>query len=361
MRKYPFEPVERYVAPAPGAYPILEDELPRGLKVLVFAPHSDDTRYIGGSLHYLNAETETGKPRNRVKMVVVSSGHRGIIDPGLSKREKKRIRWQEGVNAGRELGFDESQFIDFDAEKTYGEDKTKPKKTKPHIEDQRRMNRLFEREHPEMVLVPHHADTAQHINFKTRNMVMESARHWLERMHRKQPRDPGGKVRTLMVVEYPTNHVPVIPPSDLNLFVTFSDPAAVDIKHKANQQHKSQRTKTDMGSVDVSMASRQVEAIQMMTEADDAAMGRMKRRFVRHMAGFNLNSMKSRGEPFGVTLMYVNDRGKEPKVVERRVKFPLSEKGRARWGLGPKEGRKPQAARRRRKKTLKGSVKGRKR
>jgi len=179
-----------------------------------------------------------------------------------------------------------------------------------------------------MVFVPHVSDTAQHINVYTRQMLQKSVVGWFERRH-----VAGEKGLRLFVVEYPTNHVPILPPSDKNLIVAFTDPMYAEIKHQSNKAHVSQEPKQ------FDMVEKFIEAVDAVRESDDTfQISRAGRRFSRYLSGVQLNPRRSRGEHFGVTCLSIRCReGKEPVIVEERVKFPMSQDARQGWFKTPRD------------------------
>jgi LmbE family N-acetylglucosaminyl deacetylase len=224
-KRLPFKPVKRQQAPAPIPHIISEKDLPRGHKALVFLPHSDDGAYIGATLHLMNKPQ--GKERKRpndMKVVVVSPGHHGVHSDA-PKEKKTQNRLEEAQCWGEMLGFGPEQMHYFGAEKTY--------EVRAAIDrsEQKRMERYIRDQQPTMVFVPSIHDTSQHINFNTRRMVLRAVNRWIEDGHNE------GKKREVMVVEYPTNHVPILPPSDKNFDVAFTDPNLTLVKHEANRAH----------------------------------------------------------------------------------------------------------------------------
>jgi LmbE family N-acetylglucosaminyl deacetylase len=300
---------------APVPYIVTEEGLPKKQKALVFLPHSDDGRYIGVSLYLMNKRSAR-RPRNTVKIVVISSGYRSVRGD-MTKDEKAAVRWEEAIRWAEMLGYSRDQLIAFRADEMY--------EMRRGIlrGDQEQMDALIREEKPTMVLVPHISDTAQHINFYTRQMVLKSVTGWLGEEYKS-----GKKDRYVFVVEYPTNHVPILPPSDKNFIIAFTKPENAEIKHEANKAHKSQESK----GFDV--MGKFVEAIHAMSEADDVLQfSKAGRRFSRYLSGVHPNPRRSRGEHFGVTELRVKLRGGKPVIVEERVKFPLSPQDQVRWGL----------------------------
>lgn len=307
-RAYEFHPVERNVAPAPIPHIITEENLPQGHKALVFLPHSDDGAFIGGALHFMNKEG-----RNDMKLVVVSPGHEGVVGDG-TKREKISKRWNEALEWGKALGFSEDQMHAFRADKTY------EGRRGIAVEDQMRMDAFMRERKPTMVFVPHISDTAQHINFNTRRMVVNALTRHIKKEHQE------GKKPRIMLVEYPTNHIPILPPSDRNLDIFFSDPKLAEVKHSANKVHDTQKDRM------VAMTPRMVEAIDALMKADDVEhVRRLGRRFSRELSGFELNRKTSRGEHYGLTLLGVTKKDDVPIIKESRMHFPLAGYQRKLW------------------------------
>jgi LmbE family N-acetylglucosaminyl deacetylase len=302
----------RPIAPVP--YIHTEAGLPRGQKALVFLPHSDDGRYIGGSLALMNKADDDG-PRNDMWIIVVASGYRSV-EGRLSREEKTAVREREALGWAERLGYRPAQVLFFGAEETY--------EARRGIlrQDQERMNTFIAAEEPTMVLVPHLADTAQHINFYARKMVMTAVTRWLEGEFAK-----GHAMRDLLVMEYPTNHVPILPPSDKNFIVAFTDPGLAEVKHEANKAHQSQEAK----GFDV--MEKFVEAIDALRESDDVfQVSRAGRRFARFLSDVTPNPRRARGEHFGVTRLRLHARrGGLPILVESRLKFPLAGEESTRW------------------------------
>jgi LmbE family N-acetylglucosaminyl deacetylase len=174
------------------------------------------------------------------------------------------------------------------------------------------MERYIRDQQPTMVFVPSIHDTSQHINFNTRRMVLRAVNRWIEDGHNE------GKKREVMVVEYPTNHVPILPPSDKNFDVAFTDPNLALLKHEANRAHESQNYRMKYSAPSFS------EAIAAMTVADDVEqIKRLGRRFSRRLSGIELDARTSRGEHYGVTLRRVKSVNGKPTIVEERLHFPL--------------------------------------
>ena len=303
----------RPIAPVP--YIHSEAGLPVGQKALVFLAHSDDGRYIGCSLSLMNRMGAHG-PRNDIAIIVVASGYRSV-DGDLSKEEKAEVRRREALRWAEILGYRAEQVLCFGAEETY----EARRGILPH--EQERMNRLIAAREPTMVFVPHLSDTAQHINFYTRKMVMKAVTLWMTEEYAR-----GRPDRDVIVMEYPTNHVPILPPSDKNFIIAFTDPEMAALKHEANKAHESQ----DAKGFDVMQQF--VEAIDALRDSDDVFQtSRAGRRFSRYLSDIRPNARQSRGEHFGVTRLVIRRRNDGPPViVEERLKFPLAADNRKRWG-----------------------------
>jgi LmbE family N-acetylglucosaminyl deacetylase len=305
----------RPIAPVP--YIHTEAGLPIGQKALVFLPHSDDGRYIGCSLSLMNKLTEHGqRPSNDMRIIIVASGYRSV-EGNLSKAAKTEMRQRETLRWADCLGYRPDQVLFFGAEETY--------EARRGIlpRDQERMNALVMTEAPTMVFVPHLSDTAQHINYYARKMVMRAVTLWLAEEHAH-----GRSDRDVLVLEYPTNHVPILPPSDKNFIIAFTDPTLAERKHEANKAHKSQ----DAKGFDV--MQKFIEAIDALRESDDVfQISRAGRRFSRALSDVRPNPRRSRGEHFGVTRLAIRpSRDGEAVIVEERLKFPLNAATRTRWG-----------------------------
>jgi LmbE family N-acetylglucosaminyl deacetylase len=299
----PFRPVRRNVFPAPIPYIFTEKDLPANQKLLVFLPHSDDGRYFGCSLNLTNKT-------NDILIVIISPGYRGV-DAAVEREEKIRMRWEEALNWAGTLGFKKEQLVNFRADRTYSGQKV-------HREDQKRLCALFEREKPTAVFMPHISDTAQAINYNTRRIVLKAALRTL--------RDLAGKNRKagpLLLFEYPTNHVPLLPPSDKNFMVFFSDPQTVQIKHKSNLAHQSQ------SEACFDIQGKFAEAMMAISEADTLHQASKRRHLSECLSGVEVNPHTSRGEHFGVTKITV-DREKR-LLVETRILFPLSGEDKRLW------------------------------
>jgi len=294
-----------------------EAGLPTGQRALVFLPHSDDGRYIGASLYVMNRKGN-GAPPNEVRLVVVASGHRSVSGE-MSKEEKALVRKGEAVCWAETLGFRRDQVLFLDAEKTYEGRKG------VHARDQARTNALVLDWKPTMVWVPHLSDTAQHINVYARRMALNAALGWLAQGHGAGEAHP-----RLWVVEYPTNHVPILPPSDKNFVMAFTDSIHAEIKHQANQAHVSQQLKY------FDMMEKLVEAIDAVRESDDTLqIGLAGGRLASSLSGVRVNPRQSRGEHWGVTRLVVRTvGGAGPAIVEERVRFPLSPADQESWFAG---------------------------
>jgi LmbE family N-acetylglucosaminyl deacetylase len=301
-----------------GALPFIiqEDELPRGQRILVFLPHSDDGRFIGSTLSLLN-RTEGGQPRNRVRIAVVCPGYRSV-EGDMTNEEKGQLRRSEALCWAQELGFDPGQVLFFGADKTYA-------RRRCESGEQERMDRLIQEEIPTVVFLPHISDVAQHANHCTRTMVLNAVTRWL----REEVRSGRGG-REVLVVEYPTLFVPILPPSDKNVIVAFSDPAIAQTKHRADLCHHSQERKY------LEMLGRLVEAIDVLSGADAICEARRAgTRFARHLSTVALNPVKSKGEHFGVTKLRVEHARGEPTIVEEKLQFPLSARDGENWSPSP--------------------------
>jgi LmbE family N-acetylglucosaminyl deacetylase len=297
-----------------GALPFIirEDDLPRGQRILVFLPHSDDGRFIGATLSLLN-RAEGGQPRNRVRIVVVCPGYRSV-EGDMTNEEKGRLRRGEALCWARELGFDPGQVLFFGAEKTYA-------RRRCEREEQARMDQLIREERPTLVFLTHVSDVAQHANHCTRTMALNALTRWLA-----EEVQSGHGEREAMVVEYPTLYVPILPPSDKNVIVAFSDPAIAQIKHRADLCHRSQERKY------LEMLGRLVEAIDVLSGADAVCEARRAgKRFAKHLSTVGLNPVKSKGEHFGVTKLRGGQARGAPTIVEEKLQFPLSAHDGKNW------------------------------
>ena len=133
-----------------------------------------------------------------------------------------------------------------------------------------------------------------------------------------------------MVVEYPTLFVPILPPSDKNVIVAFSDSAIALTKHRADLCHHSQERKY------LEMLGRLVEAIDVLSGADAVCEARRAgTRFARHLSTVGLNPVKSKGEHFGVTKIRIGQARGKPALVEEKLKFPLSGHDGKNWSPAP--------------------------
>jgi hypothetical protein len=303
-QSYPFLPVKRFVTPAPVPYIATAEELPSRHRLLVFLPHSDDGRYFGGSLHLLNR-------KNDVRIVVMSPGFLGV-DQNLPVEDKIRLRREEAVSWARVLGFKTEQLIDFRADRTY---------TSQSIDEgeMERLRSFVSEQSPTMVFIPNLSDTAQAINYNTRAMVVASLLSFIEGHHR---RSPSG-FHPLLLVEYPTNHVPILPPSDRNFVIFFSDPVLSRLRREANLEHRSQSTSC------FDITETLVEAVHAISEADTIHYQQKRQTCAEGPRGITVDPRTSRGEHFGVTRMDV--KGEPPAIVELRLEFPLSETDRQIW------------------------------
>jgi hypothetical protein len=303
-QSYPFFPVKRFVTPAPVPFLATEETLPSRHRILVFLPHSDDGRYFGGSLHLLNR-------RNAVRIVVMSPGFLGV-DQDLPVEDKTRLRWEEAVSWARVLGFKTEQLIDFRADRTY---------TSQSI-DEGEMERLrcfVSDQAPTMVFIPNLSDTAQAINYNTRAMVVASLLSFIENDHR---RSPSG-FSPLLMVEYPTNHVPILPPSDRNFVIFFNDAVLTRLRREANLEHRSQST----SCFDITESL--VEAVHAISEADTIHYLRKRQSCAEGPRGITVDPRTSRGEHFSITRLDV--KGEPHAIVELRLEFPLSETDTQIW------------------------------
>jgi len=159
------------------------------------------------------------------------------------------------------------------------------------------------------------------INFNSRVMAIRALSCWMTDKHKQNSRNK----RPILVAEYPTNHVPILPPSDKNFIVTFTDPSIAEIKHQANKCHVSQK---DTG---FEMTERMVEAIETVTEAEDIYQANKRRKHARLLSDVCLDSNTSRGEQFGITKFSIKVIRSVPFIVEERLKFPLSKSDKNRW------------------------------
>lgn len=300
-----FQPIKRSVFPAPPIYIHTEADLPRKQKILVFLPHSDDGRYFGCSLYLLNKS-------NDVCIIVMSPGNHGV-DGDMSDEEKIRIRWSEAKSWAKILEFDEKQLINFRADRTYNGRRI-------FREEQKRLDEVISKEKPTMIFIPPISDTAQPMNYYTRKMVVHSMLNWLTISFRKFPREN----RSVYVVEYPTNHVPFLPPSDRNYIVFFTNPTLANVKHEANKMHISQASSC------YDFNARVVEAMQAVSDADMLHhVTNWRRRFAESLEGIKVDPHTSRGEHFAVTRLTVQE--KPQKIVEMRLIFPLSGDELIKW------------------------------
>jgi LmbE family N-acetylglucosaminyl deacetylase len=301
---YGFSPVKRFVAPAPAPYLVTEKDLPRHHRILVFLPHSDDGRYFGATLSLMDKW-------NQVKVIIMSPGYHGV-DQDLTVEQKIRLRWTEALRWAGTLGLNKRQLGNFRADQTYN--------TQQINEGELiRLRRLIRRESPTMVFIPHLSDTAQAINHNTRAMVVESLLWWIEKIHKANPR----RYRPVIVVEYPTNHVPILPPSDKNFVIFFTDPEPTRLRREANLEHRSQSPAC------FDLTEQLVEALHAISEADTLHYLHKRRQVAECITGITVDPRTSRGEQFGVTLMCV--KGEPPTIIERRIAFPLSAEDNRIW------------------------------
>ena len=305
-KEYQFRTVQRYVVPAPIPHIITEKDLPRNHKIIVILPHSDDGRYFGSSLHFLNKI-------NDVKIVVMSPGHHGV-ETNISKNKKIQQRWNEAVSWAKMLGYEKEQLVNFRADKTYNKETI-------DNSDMQKLHWFMEYEKPSFIFFPHISDTAQAINFNSRNMTMRALSCWITDRHKRNSRDK----KPTLIAEYPTNHVPILPPSDKNFIVMFTDPSIAEIKHQANKCHVSQK---DTG---FEITERMVEAIETVTEAEDIYQANKRRKCARYLSDIDVDSNTSRGEQFGITKVSIKVIRSVPFIIEERLKFPLSKSDKNRW------------------------------
>ncbi len=292
---------------------VQESDLPRCQRVLVFLPHSDDGRYFGATLHFLNAAGGDSSC-NAVKIVVVSPGYRGV--PGTqSNKEKTEVRWRETLAWATTLGFREDQLLAFGADRTYVAEKG------VDPDDQTRMNALINEFAPTMVFVPHMSDTAQYINYNSRMMVVNGVCHYLTERHR-----AGMRHGEVFLVEYPTKDVPLLPPSDKNVVVVFSDPKYANLKHRANECHVSQKPKM------FDIMVRLLEGATTFGEVDDIRrLAGADHLIGNHLGDVKLDPMNSRVEQFGLSMLRVEGEGEELLIREERPVFPPTEGFLEQW------------------------------
>jgi len=300
---YLFKPVKRNTFPSPLPFILTEEYFPKNQKMLVFLPHSDDGRYFGCSLHLMNKH-------NQVKIIIMSPGNYGV-EGDMSEEEKTEIRWQEALRWSQLLGFRKDQLIAFRADKTY-------KTQKMNLAELQRLETFIGNEQPTMVFMPHICDTAQAINYHTRTMVMKALVAYLQPDGKRRNKQPA-----LFVVEYPTNHVPLIPPSDRNCIVVFSDPKMANIKHTANEAHKSQQRSFFY------ITEKMLEAVQAVAEADKLRYMNRRRQYADSLSAVGVDPRKSRSEHFGVTKIWLD--AKKKTIVEERLVFPLSKENKKLW------------------------------
>jgi len=303
---YQTKAVQRYVVPAPIPHIITEKDLPKNHKIIVILPHSDDGRYFGSSLFFLNKT-------NDVKIVIISSGHHGV-DTNISKDRKIEQRWEEAISWAVMLGYEAEQLIDFRADNTYNKEMI-------DNADMQKLHWFMEYEKPSFIFVPHISDTAQAINYNSRTMAIRAISCWITDKHKRNSRDK----KSIFIAEYPTNHVPILPPSDKNFIVMFTNPSIAEIKHKANKCHVSQK------STGFEMTERMVEAIETVTEAEDVYQANKHRKYAKYLSDVDVDSNTSRGEQFGITKIAVKIIHSVPFIVEERLKFPLNKSDTNRW------------------------------
>jgi LmbE family N-acetylglucosaminyl deacetylase len=302
--RYHFKSVKRFVFPAPVPYIFREDDLLRNHKIMVCLPHSDDGRYCGCTLHLLNKN-------NDMRIVIVSPGYRGVEEP-QSIDQKTELRWKEALSWAEKLGFRADQIINFRADKTYRTQRINGK-------DMRRLFALYEKEKPTAVFLPHISDTAQAINYHTRKMVMKAVLHGLKL----QAENNQEKIKPVLLFEYPTNHVPLLPPSDKNLTIFFEDPNLAKIKHDANLAHKSQ----SIAYFDIQ--GKFAEAMMAIEQADTIYHASKRLHLAESLSSVEVNPQTSRGEHFGVTKISLQKARR--LFTEERIRFPLSNGDKRLW------------------------------
>jgi LmbE family N-acetylglucosaminyl deacetylase len=300
-----FQAIKRLLFPAPPVYVHTETDLPRKQKILVFLPHSDDGRYFGCSLYWLNKD-------NDVRIIILSPGNHGV-DGDMPEEEKINIRWCEAKAWAKKLEYDENQVINFRADRTYNSGRI-------FREEQKRLQEMIFTEKPTVVFIPPISDTAQPMNYFTRKMVIRSLLNWMNYSYQKRPREK----RTVYIMEYPTNHVPFLPPSDRNFIVFFTNPTLANVKHEANKMHMSQ------ASSFFDFNARVVEAMQAVSDADTLHhISNRRRRFAESLSGIKVDPHTSRGEHFAVTRLTVQE--KPQRILEERLIFPLSDDDLKKW------------------------------
>ena len=304
--EYQCKSVQRYVVPAPIPHIITEKDLPKNHKILVILPHSDDGRYFGSSLFFLNKT-------NDVKIAIMSTGHHGV-ETNISKKRKILQRWNEAISWAKMLGYGIEQLINFRADKTYSTETIDET-------DMQKLHWFMEYEKPSLIFVPHISDTGHAINFNSRIMAIRAMSCWMTDRHKRNVNDK----KTVLVAEYPTNHVPILPPSDKNFIVMFTDPSIAEIKHQANKCHVSQK------STGFDMTERMVEAIETVTEAEDIYQANKRRKYARLLSDVDIDTNISRGEHFGITKMSVKIIRSVPFIIEERLKFPLNKSDTNKW------------------------------
>jgi len=305
-KEYQIKAVQRYVVPAPIPHIITEKDLPKNHKIIVILPHSDDGRYFGSSLFFLNKI-------NDVKIVIMSTGHHGV-ETNISKDKKIQQRWDEAVSWAKMLGYEKEQLVDFRADKTYSRETI-------DNADMQKLHWFMEYEKPTLIFLPHISDTAHAINFNSRTMTIRAISCWITDRHKRNSSDK----KPVLIAEYPTNHVPILPPSDKNFIVMFTDPLITEMKHKANKCHISQKS-TGFG-----MTERMIEAIETVTEAEDIYQANKRRKHAKYLSDVDVNADTSRGEQFGITKIAVKIIHSIPFIIEERLKFPLNKSDTNKW------------------------------
>jgi len=303
--RYKFSPINRNTFPAPIPFIVDETHIPTNQKIIVFLPHSDDGRYIGSSLYLLNKV-------NDVNIVIMSPGYHGV-DGDDSKQKKTEQRWSETECWAECLGYKKEQLIDFRADKTYETQRI-------NKSDKEKLYWMISCKKPTLILIPHISDTAQSMTYNTRKMVINALTAWLTNQHRPNNRNK----RSVLVFEYPTNHVPLLPPSDKNFIMKFSNPSMADIKHEANKSHESQSTSG------FDSTEKMIEAIGSVTDADTLHQVHKHRKYARYISGVRVDPNRSRGEHFGVTKLSIVGPS-HFHITEERIKFPLNKKDSKKW------------------------------
>ncbi len=79
----------------------------RGKRVAMFSPHPNDFVIRSGTtVHLLNRMDKAKKPLNKVNVIVVGTGHRGVLDSTEPDKLKKiDIRAEEGRQSAEALGL----------------------------------------------------------------------------------------------------------------------------------------------------------------------------------------------------------------------------------------------------------------